>query len=315
MKINKDSLVIITPVYEDVDASNELFKEISKLYKNNIFVVIIDDGSIIHPITHENIQSAGINGVVLKLSRNVGHQKAIAIGLNYVQKNMPESQRIIVMDSDGEDTPHSIKELLIKLDSDSVDIVVAQRKNRMEHLSFKIFYWVYKFIFKLLTGRKISFGNFMAMKPIALKRLTSMSELWIHAAGTVLNSKLRIAFCPLDRGHRYAGKSKMNFVSLALHGFKGLIIFAEDALVRVGIVCSFISIFSVICGFIAILLKIFGFATPGWFSIALGILVLVFLQTGMLALMTLMLTGVVKGRRENIPDFKDYVDTVLDVRE
>ena len=30
----------------------------------------------------------------------------------------------------------------------------------------------------------------------------------------------------------------MNFVGLALHGFKGLMVFAEDVLVRVGIACA-----------------------------------------------------------------------------
>lgn len=106
----------------------------------------------------------------------------------------------------------------------------------------------------------------------------------------------------------------MNFVSLALHGFKGLMIFAEDVLVRVGVVCSFLAISSVAGALLAVLLKIFGFATPGWFSIALGILMLVFLQTGMLVLITLMLTGIVKSGRENVPNHKEFIENELHVR-
>ena len=56
----------------------------------------------------------------------------------------------------------------------------------------------------------------MALKPKAAKRLVAMQELWIHIAGCVLTSKLRIDNCLLDRGSRYAGQSKMNFVGLAL---------------------------------------------------------------------------------------------------
>ena len=44
---------------------------------------------------------------------------------------------------------------------------------------------------------------------------------------------------------------------------------------------------------------------------ALGILLLVFLQTGALTLMTLMLTGVVRGGLVSKIDYQDFVDAVL----
>ena len=132
---------------------------------------------------------------------------------------------------------------------------------------------VYKRFFSLMTGRAISFGNFMALKAHAVKRLVVMQELSIHVAGAVLASKLRTGVCSLDRGPRYAGQSKMNFVGLALHGFKGLMVFAEDVLVRVGIACALIASLSVIGAGAAVVLKLLGFSTPGWFSVALGILV------------------------------------------
>jgi len=61
---------------------------------------------------------------------------------------------------------------------------------------------------------------------------------------------------------------------------------------------------------IAIVLKAIGFATPGWFSVALGIMLLVFMQTGTLTLMTLMLTGVVRsGSVANIA-WREFVAAV-----
>ncbi len=44
---------------------------------------------------------------------------------------------MIVMDSDGEDLPSTIPHLLDQLRSDNVDIVVAQRKSRVETFRFK----------------------------------------------------------------------------------------------------------------------------------------------------------------------------------
>ena len=302
------TLIIVTPVYEDVEASSRLFQELSKEFAQDVYIVAVDDGSVKQPLDITAIQSAGLDGVVIKLKRNVGHQRAISIGLGYVAEHMSEHQKVVVMDSDGEDTPVSIKELIKPLKKDTIDVAVAQRKSRVESIKFKAFYVIYKFIFGLLSGRKISFGNFMALKYNAVKRVTSMQELGIHIAGTILSSKLRVELVSLDRGARYAGQSKMNFVGLVLHGFKGLMIFAEDVLVRVGIMSAAIAGLAIIGSILAIVLKIAGFATPGWFSTVFGILFLVFLQTGTMTLMMLMLTGVVKNKGIEPHDYETFIE-------
>lgn len=305
-------VVVVTPVYEDTEASSRLFHELASL-PFNVYVIAVDDGSVKQPVEVSTLENNGVSGAVLKLRRNVGHQRAIAIGLSYASTRLGAEDRIIVMDSDGEDLPDSIEVLLSGLDNDQIDVIVAERKSRIETWKFKAFYIVYKNLFGVLTGRSISFGNFMALKPSSVKRLVSMQETSIHVAGAVLASKLRADRCPIDRGPRYAGQSKMNFVGLALHGFKGLMVFAEDVLVRVGIVCAALAGIAGLGILFAIFLKVLGFATPGWFSVALGILVLMVLQTGALALMTLMLTGVVRSGAVAKPlSYSDFVDEVLE---
>lgn len=310
--LENHSLVFVTPVYEDLEASSQLFKDLAAQFGTDAFVVAVDDGSVRKPLGIEPMREAGINGVVIKLVRNVGHQKAISTGLGYVAERIQPHQRVVVMDSDGEDIPKTVPNLIEMLDSDEIDVVVAQRASRVETLRFKVFYFFYKRFFSLMTGRKLSFGNFMALKPAAVKRLVTMQETSIHVAGAVIASKLRTAACPLHRGPRYAGQSKMNFVGLALHGFKGLMVFAEDVLVRVGITCSSVAFLSILGAILAILLKLVGFSTPGWFSVALGILLLIFLQTGALTLMTLMLTGVVRGGMTSAANaHHEFIDRVM----
>lgn len=304
------SVVIVMPVYEDVEAAKHLCVALRKELGPDIYVVAVDDGSVRKPIEASNLQAASLDGIVIKLKRNVGHQRAIAIGLSYVADRLPNAQQVVIMDSDGEDLPTTIPVLLSTLAQPDVDLVVAQRKSRVETLSFRMFYVAYKWLFKLLSGRTISFGNFMAMKPAAVKRMASMQELWLHVAGCALSSKLRISTCPLDRGARYAGKSKMNFVGLVLHGFKGLMVFAEDVLVRVGIACTGVAALSIVGSAFAIGLKLFNYATPGWFSVALGILLLVFLQTGALTLMSLMLTGVIRGGLVVNVSYHEFIDNI-----
>ena len=315
MNMLKTRLIVVTPVYEDAETAAVLFKALARIFaEGGLYVVAVDDGSVRQPLDERALAAAGLSGVVIRLRRNVGHQRAIAIGLSYVSDQLDGHSPVVVMDADGEDVPDTISELLSALDSPEVDIVVAQRKSRVETLRFRIFYKVYKHLFQLLTGRQISFGNFMALKPAAVKRLAAMQELWVHIAGCVLTSKLRLRLCPLDRGPRYAGHSKMNFVGLALHGFRGLMVFAEDVLVRVGIACALVASFSVLGSAAAIVLKLLGYATPGWFSVALGILLLVFLQTGALTLMTLMLTGIVRGESTIARmAYREYIDSVQPV--
>ena len=304
------AFVVVTPVFEDVQAATRLFQELAATFGHQVHVVAVDDGSVRQPMDAQVMNTAGLIGTVIRLRRNIGHQRAIAVGLSYVAEHMQTTPRVVVMDSDGEDLPGSIPDLLEQLTADDVDLVVAQRRTRVETLRFKTFYAIYKRLFKLLTGRNISFGNFMALKPAAVKRLTAMHELWTHVASCVLASRLRVATCALDRGPRYAGKSKMNFVGLALHGFRGVMVFAEDVLVRVGIASALIGSLAIVGGLASIVLKVSGFATPGWFSVALGVLLIVFLQTGTLALMSLMLTGVSKAGAPAPADYAHAIDFI-----
>ncbi|MBH1372320.1 glycosyltransferase [Stenotrophomonas maltophilia] len=304
--------IVVMPVYEDLEASSKLFVELARTQGPDTYVVAVDDGSVRQPLPIGAIEASGLEGVVIRLRRNVGHQRAIAIGLGYVAEHFDGNDIVVVMDSDGEDTPESITELVAGLDSADVDVVVASRRSRVESLKFKSFYIVYKLLFSLLSGRQISFGNFMAAKMPAVRRLASMQELWIHVAACVLGSKLRVQTCALDRGPRYAGRSKMNFVGLALHGFRALMVFAEDVLVRVGIACTMVAALSIIGGIVATGLKMLGFASQGWFSLAFGILVLVFLQTAALTLIILMLSGMMRGGGVmSVGSYREFVDEVL----
>jgi polyisoprenyl-phosphate glycosyltransferase len=311
----RQDFVVVTPVFEDRNVAQRLFVEIAAACGADAYVVAVDDGSVRDPLTAADIAGSGLDGVVLRLRRNLGHQRAIAVGLDYAAKHLPHARRIVVMDSDGEDVPATIPALLRGLDDPQVDVVVAQRKSRVETLRFKAFYLLYKLLYWLLTGRRISFGNYMAMTAPALRRLTAMGELGTHVAATVLISRLRWIACPLDRGPRYAGRGKMTFVGLVLHGFKGLMVFAEDVLVRVGAACLLVAGASLLGALAAIVLKSIGYATPGWFSVALGVLLLMFLQTGAIALMTLLLSGIARNALVLPIAHEQLIDSVLPARE
>lgn len=101
------------------------------------------------------------------------------------------------------------------------------------------------------------------------------------------------------------------FVALALPESKGIIVFAEDVLVRVGITCALLAKLSVVGAILVLMLKVLGYATPGWFSVVSCIPLLVFVQTGALTLMTLMMTGVLKSGTASAVDYKNIIYKVI----
>lgn len=287
-------LVVVMPVYEDSPSATELIKQLAAQCPVAPYIVALEDGSIRQPLSPESISAAGLSGEILHLVRNMGHQRAIAAGLSYVANTL-DADAVVVMDSDGEDRPDSVAALLDELRRPDVDVVVARRRKRSEALSFRVFYAFYRVLFHVLTGRTIRFGNFTALSATAVRRLAAMQELWVHFAASVMISKLRIGVVPTDRGVRYAGRSKMNFIALILHGLRSIMVFAEDVLVRVGVLCVVLAVVAVLALGTAVLLKLVGFATPGWYSTASGILIIILMQSGILMFTTLMVSGVVRS--------------------
>ncbi|UZF91305.1 glycosyltransferase [Bosea sp. NBC_00550] len=294
MNAQRYPLVIVTPVYEDTASATILFRNLKEHCPVEPYVIAVEDGSVRNPLAISAIADAGLSGEIIYLARNMGHQRAIATGLSYVAANL-DADAVVVLDCDGEDMPEAIPPLLEELQTKDVDAVVAQRRKRSETLGFRTFYVIYRHLFGFLTGRTIRFGNFTALNMFAVKRLAAMQELWVHFAASLMVSRLRIGAVATDRGKRYAGKSKMNFVSLALHGLRSMMVFAEDVLVRVGLFCALLASVSLGLLGLSVVLKLVGFATPGWFSVAAGLLILILMQAGVLTFVTLMISGLIKS--------------------
>lgn len=298
-KVKDFENIIIVPFFNDEKSLNILLKELRKEFLNKFYMVIVDDGSLKCKITDKILKKANVSGLIIRLKINQGHQQAIAFGIKYISNFVNLNHKIIVMDCDGEDTPVSAKVLAKEILKDDIDVIVAKRDKRSEAFFFKLFYIIYKYIFLFLTGRKIDFGNFLVLKEQSISRLILMPQLTTHLAATVISSGLRIKKIPINRGKRYAGVSKMNFFSLTLHGFRALMVFTEEVLVRVGTICILIAICAAIFSIIVVVLKIIGFSSPGWFSISLGILLLIMLQTGAISLSLLISAGKNENRNSS----------------
>ena len=98
-------IAIVLPVFDDLTSVRALVPEIEAATNSSgvsACLVIVDDGS--PRSVDPNSVSAGVSFPiqVIQLRRNVGHQRAIAIGLSHVVATELASI-IVIMDGDGED--------------------------------------------------------------------------------------------------------------------------------------------------------------------------------------------------------------------
>jgi hypothetical protein len=221
---------------------------------------------------------------ILELTCNVGHQRAIALGIAAVARR-DAGECVLVMDSDGEDDPADIPGLLEALGRRPDVIVVAGRGRRSEGLRFRLGYAAYQALFRVLVGKRIDFGNFSAFGPALVGRLSSMAETWNHLAATLLRSRVAVVTVPTRRAFRYAGQSAMNLPLLVAHGLSAFAVFSDYVFARLLMLASALGVFAVIGSVAVLTIRLAtDFAIPGWASNIIGLFVVLFVQAILICL-------------------------------
>ena len=305
---------IIIPLYKDWESFEILLSDFARVLDKDwdlTKILVVDDFSLqTHP---SYLKKYAGRLEVIELTRNMGHQKAIAIGLSYAAKKFPDTESFIVMDSDGEDKPEDIPVLLSTNGNDPFSITFAHRRKRTEVKSFRFSYKLYKQFFRILTGQKISFGNFCVLSNEATKRLVHVSEIWLHFSSGVIKSRIPFKILPLSRGTRYKGKSKMNFTGLVSHGLSAIAVYSEYVAVRITLIAMLMSILS-LCGIIVLfgIKQLTNLAIPGWTSfVTLGLLILIaqFFSLGILLAFIILSSKTLKNINPSLV-FNDYIYSI-----
>jgi glycosyltransferase involved in cell wall biosynthesis len=272
------------PVRDDWLSASELIRSIDRAISSAACIVeilLVDDGSL-QTYDSDNFQNdfSVVREIrILRLRRNLGHQRAIAIGLAHVQETTT-CDAVLVMDSDGEDTAEGVLRLLnAYTDVHGTKAIFAERRRRSESLVFRSFYRLYRVLHRGLTGVSVRVGNFSILPSKDLNTLVAMSELWNHYAAAVFRSKLPLAMIPIPRGTRIAGSSRMNFVDLVSHGLSAISVFGDIVGVRllIGSVTGFL-LAGVGIVLVAIIRIFTNRAIPGWATYATGALAIIMIQ-------------------------------------
>jgi glycosyltransferase involved in cell wall biosynthesis len=306
-------VTILIPVYNDALSLNRLLQEMSeplKEFTDSTFrILLIDDGST-EALTISTPLKFPLQ--ILHLQRNLGHQKAITIGLAYINEHI-KCDKVLVMDCDGEDRPSDAALLLKQSQINKTEIIFAKRKSRQEGKRFRFFYRIYKIAFRVLTGQKIEFGNFLLMPKPILEKAVYYSEIWNHIAAGILKTNLPYVTIVTHRGKRYVGNSKMNFTSLLIHGLGAIAVFIEVIASRLLIFSLLLIGISLLAMLSFIAVKTFtNLAIPGWTSTVVSATLIVLLQGFLLSLFTIFLYLTSQSQRKFIPalHYKDYGGTI-----
>ncbi len=247
---------------------------------------------------------------IIRLATNVGHQRAIAIGLCVACQDA-DFDAVVVMDSDGEDPPEALPDLLAQAAGQAEFCIVAARRKRSESLTFKASYVIYKSIFTLVTGKQIGFGNFSLFSAGYAHRLVMIPDLWNNLPAAVLRSRLPIQKVFVDRGLRYAGKSQMNFTSLIVHGFSAISVYADTIFVRLLLATIGLVGLTILAIGTTLALRILfpAHATPGWATTVSFGMIIIFLQVLFTTLTSILMLLNNRVQRLVLPilDFKPYV--------
>ncbi len=148
-------LSIVIPFYNEGSVLPMLVRELNRLFTvealeeaniRSINYVFVDDGSddggagmLVAEMACKHLQ-----GSLLKLSRNFGHQAALAAGIDHADGDV-----VAILDADLQDDPAEIVPMLAYWRK-GFDVVYGVRSNRKEHIvkrsAYKLFYGILHFL-------------------------------------------------------------------------------------------------------------------------------------------------------------------------
>ena len=149
------NISIVTTLYQSAPYLDQFYKRVSdvarRLVGEDYEIVLVNDGSPDHSLDLAiKLTQDDSHIVVVDLSRNFGHHKAMMTGLARAK-----GRRIFLIDSDLEEEPEWLQSFAEQMDRDGSDVVYGVQERRkggwVERWSGD---WFYSF-FKVLTGLRL----------------------------------------------------------------------------------------------------------------------------------------------------------------
>src|SRR3989344_8673163 len=268
-------LSIIIPVFNERDNIKALIDRLLPVVKNYRYeLIFIDDGSI--DDTEKEIKKLAKKNSNIKLIsfyRNFGHQMALSCG--YTESS---GDCIVSMDSDLQDPPEIISELISKWQKGAM-VVYAKRKTRnadnlFKRISASFFYRVINFLSDVPIPNDV--GDFRLLDRKVVDYLNSLPEKSRFLRGLVAWGGFPATFVYYNREKRNAGDTHYTFGKMMNFALDGITSFSLKPLR----IATFFGFLAALVGFLgmiyAIIEKIYfpQYIVTGWAAIFVGLMFL-----------------------------------------
>ncbi len=270
---------IVVPVYNEIETLDELHRQVATVMEQGgdaFELVLVDDGSrdgSTQRIRALAAADARVVGIIL--SRNFGHEAAIAAGLREAR-----GDAVIVMDADLQDSPEALPQML-DLWREGADVVYAVRKNRKENVilraAFSSFYRVAGRVTSVDLPRDA--GPFSLMSRQAVDALIAMPEHGRYFPGLRAFTGFNQVALPVERNERLAGTTKYSLKNRTAGAVNAILSFSRLPLRFVTGLGFVVFIVSLISFAVLLISRLSGTQiAPGWFSIVSAILLALGIQ-------------------------------------
>ena len=263
-------LSVVAPVYNEEEGINTFIEASLKTLKSmklNYELILVNDGS--KDNTLELLKTAAKkekNIRVIELSRNYGREIAMTAGLEQAVGDY-----VVIMDSDMQDPPELIPELLQKLLEDELDVVYAARTSRagesfLKRFTSTLFYR----IARKMTGLDIpdNAGDFRIFSRRVINAITSMKEHNRYLKMLYAYVGYKVGHVPFERQERLAGQTSYNWYALIGAALDAILAFSNKPLRFMSLTSVAISLTLFLYACYVFISKVLGTdAIEGWTSL------------------------------------------------
>ncbi|MBA3704925.1 MAG: glycosyltransferase family 2 protein [Bacteroidetes bacterium] len=275
MENKKVHISIVIPLLNEEGNISLLYKTLLPVLEKismNYEIIFVDDGSkdnsfnIISEISNQNDHVLGIS-----LSRNFGHQIALAAGIEHVSGEV-----VVTMDADMQHPPEVINELYQKY-REGYDVINTLRTDTKDSIPFKKITsnWFYKIINKL-SDIHIQPGaaDFRLMSRKAVDAFLQLKEKNRFTRGLISWMGFKQTTVAYEAPSRFSGKSKYSILKMFQFSIDAITSFSAKPLrmsFYSGLIVSLTGLFYAIY---AIFQYFAGKTIPGWTSILVSVLII-----------------------------------------
>ncbi len=284
-------LSIVIPCYNEEEVITlthsrllEVSETVGQRLDLSVEIVYIDDGSSDSTLSllqgladNTNGRGAGARQTkvrVVCLSRNFGHQSAMAAGLFHAQGDY-----VVTIDADLQDPPELILEMVEKAQKGGFDVVHGRRLQREGESAFKkvTAFLFYRVLRTLSSGKSLTdVGDFRLLSRRVTNAVNALPERSLYLRGLLPELGFPQSFVLYDRPERAAGETKYTLrkmVALALEGLTAV----STAPLRLGLSLGFVTAAVSLIYLFWILFRELtdpNFAVRGWPSLMVTVLFL-----------------------------------------